>query len=81
MTDAQAFFHALAQTPIPDQRPLLTTTFLHAIIHTIHQELRGHPQVDGDRLDAWARTRHAQIDRGELLYIAHQLDYLVRPPA
>ncbi len=55
--------------------------FLHAIIHTIHQELRGHPQVDGDRLDAWARTRHAQIDRGELLYIAHQLDYLVRPPA
>ncbi len=52
--------------------------FLHAIIHTIHQELTGHPQVDQTRLEAWVRTRHRQIETGQLVYIAHQLDYLVR---
>lgn len=50
--------------------------FLHFIIHTVYQELSGHPDVDGAALDAWAAQRHAQIDAGELLYIAHQLDYV-----
>ncbi len=51
--------------------------FLHFIIHTIHLELQAHPEVGGARLEAWAAWRHDQIDQGALLYVAHQLDYLV----
>jgi len=52
--------------------------FLHAIVHTVHRELAGHPQLARAQVDAWTQQRHAQIDAGELLYIAHQLDYLGR---
>jgi hypothetical protein len=50
--------------------------FLHFIIHTMHGALRDHPELDPQRFQAWIATRHAQIERGELVYIAHQLDYL-----
>jgi len=50
--------------------------FLHFIIHTIQQALAGQPQPDSDRLTDWVNERHAQIERGELIYIAHQLDFL-----
>lgn len=52
--------------------------FLHFIIHTIQNALHGAPGLDAARLADWAAARHAQIERGELLYIAHQLDYLGR---
>ncbi len=52
--------------------------FLHFIIHTIHQALRHHPEVEAPRLAAWIEQRHAQIERRELIYIAHQLDFLGR---
>ena len=32
----------------------------------------------GERADAWVAERRAQVERGELLFIAHQLDYLAR---
>jgi hypothetical protein len=50
--------------------------FLHFIIHTMHGALRQHPQIDTARFDRWIAMRHAQIEAGELVYIAHQLDYL-----
>jgi hypothetical protein len=50
--------------------------FLHFIIHTLHGALSGHPELDAQRFDTWIATRHAQVERGELLYIAHQMDYL-----
>jgi len=50
--------------------------FLHDIIHTIGAALTGHPQLDAERLGAWVAQRHAQIERGALVYIAHQLDVL-----
>jgi hypothetical protein len=50
--------------------------FLHFIVHTMQGALRQHPQIDMARFDAWIATRHAQIEAGELVYIAHQLDYL-----
>ncbi len=50
--------------------------FLHFIIHTMHGALRNHPEVDAARFEAWINKRHAQIECGELVYIAHQLDYL-----
>jgi hypothetical protein len=52
--------------------------FLHFIIHTIQEELDGHPELKGLPFADWCDTRHAQVDRGELVYIAHQLDFLAR---
>jgi hypothetical protein len=50
--------------------------FLRHIIHTMQAELHDHPEV-GRAVADWARTRRAQIDRGDLVYIAHQLDFAV----
>ena len=55
--------------------------FLHDIIHTIRTALTGHPQLDAERLSNWVAQRHAQIEEGTLVYIAHQLDVLGRVPA
>ena len=55
--------------------------FLHDIIHTIDLVLTGHPHLDAERLGAWVAQRHAQIERGALVYIAHQLDVLGRMTA
>jgi hypothetical protein len=54
--------------------------FLHDIIHTIGTALTGHPSLDPERLRTWVAQRHAQIDQGALVYIAHQLDVLGRVP-
>jgi len=50
--------------------------FLHFIIHTIQQALGENPQMDPIRFTDWVNKRHAQIERGQLVYIAHQLDFL-----
>jgi len=55
--------------------------FLHDIIHTIGLVLTGHPHLDAERLGAWVAQRHAQIEQGALVYIAHQLDVLGRMTA
>ncbi len=52
--------------------------FLHFIVHTMADALTDHPRLDPQRFAAWIATRHDQIERGELVYIAHQLDYLGR---
>ena len=49
--------------------------FLHFIIHTIFQALKNHPQLDDRKFVEWIGQRHAQIERQELVYIAHQLDF------
>lgn len=50
--------------------------FLHFIIHTMHQALQDHPQLDPAKFKKWIAQRHQQIKQGELIYIAHQLDFL-----
>jgi SAM-dependent methyltransferase len=55
--------------------------FLHFIMHTIHSALEGHPELETAQLGDWIAQRHAQIEAGKLIYIAHQLDFLGRPPA
>ena len=55
--------------------------FLHDIINTIGTALTGHPHLDAERLGAWVAQRHAQIEQGALVYIAHQLDVLGRVTA
>ncbi len=52
--------------------------FLHFLVNTIETALAGHPDLDADRFQAWIEQRNRQIERGELLYIAHQIDLLAR---
>ena len=54
--------------------------FLHFIIDTMHDALAEKPLVGGERFEEWIRRRHEQVDTGELVYIAHQLDFLARLP-
>ncbi len=60
--------------------PADESTFLHRIVETIATELQRHPEVLPGPLLEWVDLRHEQIDRGELVYIAHQMDYLGRRP-
>ena len=55
--------------------------FLHCIIHTMHTALAGHPRLDPGRFTDWIAQRHAQVEQGTLVYIAHQLDLLGRVSA
>lgn len=50
--------------------------FLHYILHTIDGALNQDPDLDPDRFASWIAARHAQVEQGELVYIAHQIDLL-----
>ena len=50
--------------------------FLHCIVSTINNSLLG--RVDDELLRPWIAARHQQIDNGELVYVAHQLDFVAR---
>ncbi len=52
--------------------------FLQFILHFFEESLTGHPELDAEKFSEWLAKRRAQIERGELVYIAHQMDYLVR---
>jgi len=52
--------------------------FLHFILHFFERTLSGHPDLDPARFAEWLAARRAQIEKGELVYIAHQMDFLVR---
>ncbi|HET7142739.1 MAG TPA: hypothetical protein VFI68_01860, partial [Anaerolineales bacterium] len=52
--------------------------FLHFILHFFEESLMGHEQLDGIEFADWIKERRSQIDRGELVYIAHQMDFLAK---
>jgi hypothetical protein len=52
--------------------------FLHFILHFFEQSLTGHSGLDPKTFADWLQERRAQIDRGELVFIAHQMDFLVQ---
>lgn len=52
--------------------------FLHHVLHFVEEELRDANRIQKERLDPWLKRRRAQIQSGELTYIAHQLDLLAR---
>jgi SAM-dependent methyltransferase len=60
--------------------PADETYFLHFIIDTIRGALAGHVELDPITFQNWIEARHRQVDAGELVYIAHQLDFLGRAP-
>jgi SAM-dependent methyltransferase len=64
--------------PGPTGYPADEAYFLHFIIHTMRNALIGHPDLIPDQLTTWIAQRHAQIETEQLVYIAHQLDFLGR---
>jgi SAM-dependent methyltransferase len=55
--------------------------FLRSILTTIQNALRErHDQVDPAELADWLAERRRQLAAGELVYIAHQLDFAGRSP-
>jgi hypothetical protein len=54
--------------------------FLGCILHFFESSLRGCAEFSDADLQGWLRARREQIERGELVYMAHQLDFLARKP-
>jgi SAM-dependent methyltransferase len=54
--------------------------FLHHILHFFEESLHNMPEVTPGELDNWLKRRHTAVDRGELVYIAHQIDFLAGAP-
>lgn len=52
--------------------------FLRYILETIEGALSNHSELDDEAFASWLERRRTQVDRGELTYIAHQLDVLGR---
>lgn len=50
--------------------------FLHFLINDMRRALIERPGVDVGRFEDWIAKRHLQIERGELVYVAHQLDFV-----
>ncbi len=63
-----------------DGYPADEAFFLHFIVQTMNNALRNDPELDSRRFASWIAQRHAQIEAGELVYIAHQLDFVGRWP-
>jgi SAM-dependent methyltransferase len=49
--------------------------FLHYLIQTLATALHGHPHLPQNCFRDWLEERHQQIMRGELIYLARQLDF------
>ena len=52
--------------------------FLQFILNFFEQSLTGRHDLNPYAFNSWLSERHAQIDRAELVYIAHQMDFLVQ---
>jgi hypothetical protein len=52
--------------------------FLHFILHFFEESLTGHAELNAAEFADWVQKRRAQIERGELVYIAHQMDFLAK---
>ncbi len=64
--------------PVGGAYPADESYFLSCILHFVETTLRGHPELHAGEFAAWLTTRRQQLARGELLYVAHQLDYCGR---
>jgi hypothetical protein len=52
--------------------------FLHFILSFFENSLKTHAELEPASFNSWLAERRAQIERGELVYIAHQMDFLIR---
>jgi hypothetical protein len=63
---------------IDGRYPAREQEFLAGILHTIDAELEWRSEIDQRALRSWITNRQSQLARGELVYIAHQLDFAGR---
>ncbi|HEU4410533.1 MAG TPA: hypothetical protein VFS43_35085 [Polyangiaceae bacterium] len=54
--------------------------FVGHILETIRRELEARPELAPGALEAWVGRRLRQLEAGELVYLAHQLDFAGRTP-
>ncbi len=64
--------------PVDGKYPADEEYFLHFILHFFEKSFAGNVELDTAVFADWLKKRRAQIERGELVYIAHQMDYLAR---
>lgn len=64
--------------PVDGQYPADETYFLQFILHFFEESLGGHPELDTAVFADWLERRRGQVERAELVYIAHQIDFLAR---
>lgn len=64
--------------PTDGQYPADEAYFLHFILHFFENSLGNHPELDKATFANWLGKRREQVERGELVYIAHQMDFLTR---
>jgi hypothetical protein len=50
--------------------------FLHYVLHLFEESLKDNKELDKESFVNWLKERRMQIERGELVYIAHQMDFL-----
>jgi hypothetical protein len=54
--------------------------FLQHILHFFESTLTDHADLDQEEFEKWLSVRRKQIERGQLTYIAHQIDFLGKAP-
>ena len=64
--------------PVGGGYPADEAYFLGCILHFVESTLRGHPELDAREFEEWLAVRRRQVGGGELVYVAHQLDYCGR---
>ncbi|WP_231187005.1 class I SAM-dependent methyltransferase [Haladaptatus sp. DYF46] len=64
--------------PSDGSYPVAEARFLRFILDIVAGVLADNPDIDSDAFADWLRTRHEQVEEGELTYIAHQFDVLGR---
>jgi hypothetical protein len=47
-------------------------------LHFFETSLTGQPELDQARFAGWLAQRRRKVEKAELVYIAHQMDFLVR---
>ena len=64
--------------PVKGQYPNDEAYFLQFILHFFDESLGGHPGLDETAFVNWLSQRRQQIEQAQLVYIAHQIDFLVK---
>jgi len=64
--------------PVHGQYPDDEAYFLHFILHFFEESVGSRPDINKDAFLKWIQKRRDQVARGELVYIAHQMDFLLR---
>jgi len=49
---------------------------LQSILNFVAQSLRGYSEIAPDKIDFWIRERKRPLENRELIFVAHNLDFL-----